>query len=230
MLNHVQLRDFKPDVVICPNCTQHLMGVRDVQWAADHMSFTYGCAGCGHEIERPVAEDLLPPPAAAAEETVEATAAAGDDVTVMEDHQFPFREWRKSRPAALANEETSETESAAEPQIKAAADDTIDSEAADSETLDSDAADDDITDNDIADDDAPAPFASSLLLPPKPWLDTPVLGRRFSAEERVPLTPKQVFDTDRRDRDSERHESLLPDVSTCTRASALLRDVAIFNL
>jgi len=66
MLTNVPLRDFKdfkPDVVICPHCTQRLMAVRDIRWGADKVEFTYGCDGCGNELDKPIAEDALPAPA-----------------------------------------------------------------------------------------------------------------------------------------------------------------------
>jgi len=66
MLANVPLHDFKnfkPDVVICPHCTQHLMGVRDIRWAANKVEFTYGCDGCGKEIDKTIAEDALREPA-----------------------------------------------------------------------------------------------------------------------------------------------------------------------
>jgi hypothetical protein len=83
-------------------------------------------------------------------------------------------------------------------------------------------------DDDIAEEhDEPAPFGSMRLLPPKPsWMDTPVFARRATAEERPALTPKQVFDTERRP--SERLDGPLPDAAVVTRASVLLRDVSIF--
>ena len=202
MLSHVQLRDFKPDVVICPHCTQHLMGVKDVQWTAARVSFTYGCAGCGHEIDRPVGEDVIPAPRAAAPEPHK---PASDDVTVMEDFPFPFRKSREAPLFALKADDSDSTDS----QIAAdnRADDLADN-------------DDDTTEDHV---EAP-PFGSMRLLPPKPsWLETPVFGRERSA-----LTPKQVFDTERRD--SERLDSPLPDAAATTRASALLRDVSIFSL
>jgi hypothetical protein len=71
-----------------------------------------------------------------------------------------------------------------------------------------------------------------LLLPPKPWVDTrldaPVFPRRAGSVERPALTPKQVFDTERRD--SELHDGPSLDPAVTTRASALLRDVSIFSL
>lgn len=200
MLSHVQLRDFKPDVVICPHCTQHLMGVKDVQWTADRVSFTYGCAGCGHEIDRPVGEDVIPAARAAA--TPKTDKPASEDVTVMENFPFPFRKSREAPLFALKADNAGPTDNLI------AADNLAD--------------DDD--DNEMTEHhDAPALFGSMRLLPPKPsWLETPVFGR-----ERPALTPKQVFDTERRD--SERRDGPLPDAAT-TRASALLRDVSIFSL
>jgi hypothetical protein len=202
MLSHVQLRDFKPDVVICPHCTQHLMGVKDVQWTADRVSFTYGCAGCGHEIDRPVGEDVIPAARAAA--TPETDKPASEDVTVMEDFPFPFRKSREAPLFGLKADDAGPTDS----QI--AADD-----------LTEDLADDD---DDAEDHGEAASFGSMRLLPPKPsWLEAPVFGR-----ERPALTPKQVFDTERRD--SERLDGSLPDSAATTRASALLRNVSIFSL
>ncbi|MBY0380339.1 MAG: hypothetical protein K2W78_00235 [Xanthobacteraceae bacterium] len=67
MLTNVPLRDFKdfkPDVVICPHCTQRLMAVRDIRWGADKVEFTYGCDGCGNELDKPIVEDVLPAPTA----------------------------------------------------------------------------------------------------------------------------------------------------------------------
>ncbi len=206
MLSHVQLRDFKPDVVICPHCTQHLMGVKDVQWTADRVSFTYGCAGCGHEIDRPVGEDVIPAARAAA--TPETDKAASEDVTVMEDFPFPFRKSREAPLFAL------KTDDAGPADNQTAADDLANDLA--------DLADDD---DDTTEDHVEAsPFGSMRLLPPRPsWLETPVFGR-----ERPALTPKQVFDTERRD--NERLDGSLPDSAATTRASALLRDVSIFSL
>jgi hypothetical protein len=212
MLSHVQLRDFKPDVVICPHCTQHLMGVKDVQWAADRVSFTYGCAGCGHEIDRPVGDDVFPAALSSAKmQQAKAPQAPepAEDVTPMDDlGPFPFRKPNEpSRPFTFeADDDTS---------------------VAGSKPMADDLADDD----DIADErDEPAPFDSMRLLPPKPWLntrlDTPVFARRASTDERPALTPKQVFDTERRD--SERRDGPLPDAAVVTRASVLLRDVSIF--
>ena len=206
MLSHVQLRDFKPDVVICPHCTQHLMGVKDVQWTADRVSFTYGCAGCGHEIDRPVGEDVIPAPRAAAPEPHK---PASDDVTVMEDFPFPFRKSREAPLFALKADDSDSTDSqiAADELANDLADDPADH-------------DDDTTEDHIE----TAAFGSMRLLPPRPsWLETPVFGR-----ERPALTPKQVFDADRRD--SERLDGSLPDSAATTRASALLRDVSIFSL
>lgn len=208
MLSHVQLRDFKPDVVICPHCTQHLMGVKDVQWAADRVSFTYGCAGCGHEIDRPVGDDVFP--AALSSVKVQQAKAQpapepAEDVTPMDDlGPFPFRKPNEpTRPLAFE------------------ADDDVG--VAGSSPMTDDLADD----NDIAEDqDEPAPFGSMRLLPPKPsWKGTPVFTRRTNSDERPVPTPKQVFDTGRRS--AERLDGPLPDAVT-TRASALLRDVSIF--
>lgn len=215
MLSHVQLRDFKPDVVICPHCTQHLMGVKDVQWAADRVSFTYGCAGCGHEIDRPVGDDVFPAALSSAkvqQATAPQTPEPGGDVTPMDDlGPFPFRKPNEpSRPFTF--EADDDTSVAGE----------------------SPAADDLADDDDIADErDESAPFGSMRLLPPKPWfetrrdsrLDTPVFARRAGSEERPALTPKQVFDTERRD---DRFDGPLPDAAAVTRASVLLRDVSIF--
>ena len=199
MLSHVQLRDFKPDVVICPHCTQHLMGVKDVQWMANRVSFTYGCAGCGHEIDRPVGDDVFP----AALSTIKAPEPA-EDVTVMDEHPFPFRKSCEAPLFALKADDAGPTDNLI------AADDLANGE------------DDDIEMTEYH--DAPALFGSMRLLPPKPsWLETPVFGR-----ERPALTPKQVFDTERRD--SERRDGPLPDAAATTRASALLRDVSIFSL
>jgi len=206
MLNHVQLRDFKPDVVICPHCTQHLMGVKDVQWAADRVSFTYGCAGCGHEIDRPVSEEAIPASwsNARASTKPDIMEEPAGDVTLMDDlGPFPFRKPRESdRPFVFETDEASPADS------RAAADE-----------LSSNAENGDgITDD--ADGDAElAPFASMRLLPPQPsWLDAPAFGR-----ERPALTPKQVFDV-------ERHDAPAPEAAAPTRASALLRDVSIFSL
>lgn len=212
MLSHVQLRDFKPDVVICPHCTQHLMGVKDVQWAADHVSFTYGCAGCGHEIDRPVGDDVFPAALSSArmqQAKTPQTSEPAEDVTLMDDlGPFPFR--KPNEPARPLTFE---------------ADD--DAGMADTGPTTSNPADDD----DIAEQcDEPMPFGSIRLLPPKPWLDirpdTPVFARRAGSEERPALTPKQVFDTERRP--GERLIGPLPDAAGTTRASVLLRDVSIF--
>jgi hypothetical protein len=209
MLSHVQLRDFKPDVVICPHCTQHLMGVKDVQWAADRVSFTYGCAGCGHEIDRPVGDDVFPAALSSAKMQQAAapqTPEPAGDVTPMDDlGPFPFRKPNEpSRPFTFE------------------ADD--DASVAGSNPMADDLTDDD----DIAEErDEPVPFGSMRLLPPKPsWMDTPVFTRRATADERPTLTPKQVFDTERRH--SERRDGPLPDAAVVTRASVLLRDVSIF--
>lgn len=211
MLNHVQLRDFKPDVVICPHCTQHLMGVKDVQWAADRVSFTYGCAGCGHEIDRSVGDDVVPAALSSAKALNKALTAhePAEDVTLMDDlGPFPFRKPREN--SSLFTFE---------------ADDTADDKAA----ADDSAADDDDMTQERSE---PAPFGSMLLLPPKPWVDTrldaPVFPRRASSMERPALTPKQVFDTERRD--NELHDGPSLDPAVTTRASALLRDVSIFSL
>jgi len=200
MLSHVQLRDFKPDVVICPHCTQHLMGVKDVQWAADRVSFTYGCAGCGHEIDRPVGDDVFPAALSSAKVQQATAPEPAGDVTLMDDlGPFPFRKPNEpTRPFAFeANDDTSVVG-------------------------ESPMADDLADDDDIADErDEPAPFGSMRLLPPQPsWLETPVFGQRPG------LTPKQVFDTERRH--SERRDGPLPDAAVTTRASVLLRDVSIF--
>ena len=123
----------------------------------------------------------------------------------MEDFPFPFRKSREAPLFALKADDSDSTDS----QIAAdnRADDLADN-------------DDDTTEDHV---EAP-PFGSMRLLPPKPsWLETPVFGRERSA-----LTPKQVFDTERRD--SERLDSPLPDAAATTRASALLRDVSIFSL
>jgi hypothetical protein len=211
MFSHVQLRDFKPDVVICPHCTQHLMGVKDVQWATDGVSFTYGCAGCGHEIDRPVSEEAIPASwsnakACTKADTMEEPAA---DVTLMDDlGTFPFRKPRdESRPFVFEADEAGLAGS------QAAADDLPD----DAEHGDG------ITDDPDGDEE-PAPFGSMRLLPPQPsWLDAPVFGQRPA------LTPKQVFDVERRET-VERHEGPVPEAAAPTRASALLRDVSIFSL
>jgi hypothetical protein len=210
MLNHVQLRDFKPDVVICPHCTQHLMGVKDVQWAADRVSFTYGCAGCGHEIDRPVGDDVVP--AALSSAKALKTHEPAEDVTSMDDlGPFPFR-----KPRENSSLFTFEADDASVAASKAATDDL---------------AEDDVDDM-TQERGEPAPFGSMLLLPPKPWVDTrldaPVFARRAGPVERPALTPKQVFDTERRD--SELHDGPSLDPAVTTRASALLRDVSIFSL
>lgn len=220
MLSQVQLRDFKPDVVICPHCTQHLMGVKDVQWATDGVSFTYGCAGCGHEIDRPVAEEAIPSPwsNAKAAPTPKSEPAPAADVTAMDEHPFPFRKSQDSShpPAFDADDAVIEN--------KAATNDPPDDDS-------SDRGDEPTDDEELTDGHAePASFGSMHLLPPNPsWLDAPVFGQRSTP------TPKQVFDTDRRDserRDSERHDGPVsaPDAAVTTRASALLRDVSIFSL
>lgn len=103
MLANIPLHDFKnfkPDVVICPHCTQHLMGVRDIRWAADKVEFSYGCDGCGHELDKAVAEAAAPDTAAAPDHIVEAppqkmAATAEEDIAL-----FPFRpEPAKAAPA-----------------------------------------------------------------------------------------------------------------------------------
>ncbi|MBN9603157.1 MAG: hypothetical protein J0G33_09515 [Afipia felis] len=215
MLSQVQLRDFKPDVVICPHCTQHLMGVKDVQWAADCVSFTYGCAGCGHEIDRPVADEAIPASwsNAKAAPTPRSEPAPAADVTLMDDHPFPFRKSQESsRPFAFEA-----TDAVADSKAAVAVDDP-------SDDIDNDDDSEDTTDDHAE----PASFGSMRLLPPNPsWLDAPVFGQRST------LTPKQVFDTGRRDnerRDSERLDAPVPDAAVTTRASALLRDVSIFSL
>jgi len=213
MLSHVQLRDFKPDVVICPHCTQHLMGVKDVQWTAEHVSFTYGCAGCGHEIDRPVGDEAIPAAWSSAKIAPQASEPADDaeeEVTRMEDFPFPFR-----KPRENGHLFTFKTDDDAQVDSGVAADDL--------------SCDDDGDDSDHGEmtesHDEPVSAASVRLLPPQPsWLDAPVFGR-----ERPALTPKQVFDVERRG-DSERREDPLPDTAATTRASALLRDVSIFSL
>ena len=129
----------------------------------------------------------------------------------MDDHPFPFRKSQEnSRPFAFeANDAVADS--------KAAMDDL-------SADIDNDGDSEDMTDDHAE----PAPFGSMRLLPPNPsWLDAPVFGQRST------LTPKQVFDTGRRDserRDSERLDAPVPDAAVTTRASALLRDVSIFSL
>jgi hypothetical protein len=214
MLSHVQLRDFKPDVVICPHCTQHLMGVKDVQWAADRVSFTYGCAGCGHEIDRPVGDDVFPAALSSAKmQQAKAPQAPepAEDITPMDDlGPFPFRKLSEpSRPFALKADDDASV-AGSSPMAEHLADDLAD-------------------DDDIAEEhDEPAPFGSMRLLPPQPsWMETaPVFIRRATAEERPALTPKQVFDIERRP--SDRLDGPLPDAAVVTRASVLLRDVSIF--
>jgi hypothetical protein len=213
MLSHVQLRDFKPDVVICPHCTQHLMGVKDVQWAADRVSFTYGCAGCGHEIDRPVGDEVFP--AALSGARLRQAAAPqepepAEDVTPMDDlGPFPFRKPSEPiRPFALK----------ADDDVRVAGESPLSGDLDDNPA--DDLADDD-SDDIAATRDEPAPFNSMRLLPPKPsWMETPVFGQRPA------LTPKQVFDVERRP--NERRDAPMPDAAVTTRASALLRDVSIF--
>ncbi|WP_244469082.1 hypothetical protein [Afipia felis] len=147
------------------------MGVKDVQWTADRVSFTYGCAGCGHEIDRPVGEDVIPAPRAAAPEPHK---PASDDVTVMEDFPFPFR---KSREAPLF-------------ALKADDSDSTDSQIAADELADDPAGNDDDTTEDHIE---TAAFGSMRLLPPKPsWLETPVFGpgaRRIDAQAGLRYRP-----------------------------------------
>jgi hypothetical protein len=33
------------------------MGVSDVRWGANKVDFTYNCSGCGHELDKTIAED-----------------------------------------------------------------------------------------------------------------------------------------------------------------------------
>lgn len=55
MLANVALGDARPAVIVCPQCARHLMEVKDVQWAAAKLSFTFECAGCGTELHREIA-------------------------------------------------------------------------------------------------------------------------------------------------------------------------------
>lgn len=54
MLANVPLRDAKPAIVVCPHCARHLMEVKDVQWAAMSLEFTFECTGCGTELKRAI--------------------------------------------------------------------------------------------------------------------------------------------------------------------------------
>jgi len=247
MLSHVQLRDFKPDVVICPRCTQHLMGVKDVQWASDCVSFTYGCAGCGHEIDRPVGEDAFP---AAALSGTKLSQAITPQAKASQVKTHQVKALQTKTPHAKAQPIKASQAKAPEPAPEPTGDITsmddlgpfpfrepsepshpLAFEAADTGAADSGpvADDPDETGGNLPDQrDERAPFGSRLLLPPRPWLDirldTPVFPRRTSPEPA--LTPKQVFDVERRD--SERRDDPLPEAEVTTRASVLLRDVSIF--
>lgn len=55
MLANVALRDARPAVVVCPHCAQHLMEVKDVQWAMTKLELTYECVGCGTELSKTIA-------------------------------------------------------------------------------------------------------------------------------------------------------------------------------
>lgn len=54
MLANVALRDAKPAVVVCPDCKQRLMEIKDVQWATTKLEFTYECSGCGAELKKAI--------------------------------------------------------------------------------------------------------------------------------------------------------------------------------
>lgn len=54
MLANVALRDAKPAVVVCPDCKQRLMEIKDVQWAVTKLEFTYECTGCGAEVKKAI--------------------------------------------------------------------------------------------------------------------------------------------------------------------------------
>lgn len=54
MLANVALRDAKPAVVVCPDCKQRLMEIKDVQWAVSKLEFTYECTGCGAEVKKAI--------------------------------------------------------------------------------------------------------------------------------------------------------------------------------
>ena len=55
MLANAHLHDAKPVVIVCPHCAQRLMEIKDVQWAAAKLEFTFECADCGTELSKTVA-------------------------------------------------------------------------------------------------------------------------------------------------------------------------------
>lgn len=55
MLANVPLAEARPAIVICPHCARHLMEVKDVQWAAAKLEFTFACTGCGTELSKSIA-------------------------------------------------------------------------------------------------------------------------------------------------------------------------------
>lgn len=55
MLATAHLHDARPAVVVCPQCAQRLMEIKDVQWAAAKLEFTFECADCGTELSKTVA-------------------------------------------------------------------------------------------------------------------------------------------------------------------------------
>jgi hypothetical protein len=174
MLTNVPLRDFKdfkPDVVICPHCTQHLMGVKDVRWGAKKVEFTYGCSGCGTELDKTIAEDVPAYAPVPAQASIQAASPA---------EPAPIRMAAKAAIPALA---------APEPEKP------------------------------VIEDLGAFPFKK-----PSPAERKPHVLKQAFIEDRIALKPKQVF--------AEDHAAFVPrDLpAQTTRASVLLRDVAIFNL
>jgi hypothetical protein len=181
MLTNVPLRDFKnfkPDVVICPHCTQHLMGVRDIHWGANKVDFTYGCDGCGHELDKTIAEGAAPTPATCAPAVAE--PATPPAVSVVQEAPapapavedlvpFPFRPATPTPPSAKSEPAATKTE-------------------------------------------------RSTYVP-----------RQTFIEDRATRTPRQVFD-EKRPALEPRPAIELDKPPVASRASLLLRDVAIFDL
>jgi hypothetical protein len=174
MLTNVPLRDFKDfkqDVVICPHCTQHLMGVKDVRWGAKKVEFTYGCSGCGTELDKTIAEDVPTYAQVPAQPSIkDAPPVEPEPVRMAAEAAIPA-------PAAWEREEP------------------------------------------VVEDLGAFPFKKTGPTERKPH----VLKQTF-IEDRIALKPKQVF--------AEEHAVFVPrDLpAQTTRASVLLRDVAIFNL
>jgi len=167
-------KDFKPDVVICPQCTQRLMSVRDIRWSPDKVELSYGCDTCGNELDKTIAEDapiesLHPaqPPATSLCDNpeVDPEDADGADVAV-----FPFKS--SPAPSLPAGQQTSTISE--QPSYK---------------------------------------------------------PRQAFIEDRAARTPRQVFDQPAKPAPA----ATAPEQSDerpvrASRASMLLRDVAIFNL